>query len=209
MSPASYRTAPPRVACATVRQCQRLRQIEAKHQLSGPWRILTVVSDYTIRLAGPAEYEAAGAVTLAAYANDGLIDVDTDYDKELLAAGRRADQAELLVAVNDAGVVVGTVTFCRAGTEYAEISRPGEAEFRMLGVAFQARGSGVGEALVRACIERAVEYGDHALVLSTAAEMTTAHRLYERMGFRRAPGRDWRPLPTIELFAYQLDLPVR
>jgi hypothetical protein len=36
--------------------------------------------------------------------------------------------------------------------------------------------------------------------------MTTAHRLYERLGFRRAPDRDFEPVPGILLWAYVLPL---
>jgi hypothetical protein len=33
-----------------------------------------------------------------------------------------------------------------------------------------------------------------------------AHRLYERLGFRRAPERDWAPRRGIDLIGFQLDL---
>jgi hypothetical protein len=36
--------------------------------------------------------------------------------------------------------------------------------------------------------------------------MRVAHRVYERLGFRRAPERDWSPVPGIELLAFVLAL---
>ena len=36
--------------------------------------------------------------------------------------------------------------------------------------------------------------------------MRTAHRLYERLGFRRVPELDWTPVPHVQLIAYRLDL---
>jgi hypothetical protein len=36
--------------------------------------------------------------------------------------------------------------------------------------------------------------------------MTAAHRLYERLGFKRAPERDWTPLPGITLLIYTREL---
>jgi hypothetical protein len=36
--------------------------------------------------------------------------------------------------------------------------------------------------------------------------MTAAHRLYERLGFTRLPGRDWSPVPGVDLLVYGLDL---
>ena len=36
--------------------------------------------------------------------------------------------------------------------------------------------------------------------------MKSAQRLYERLGFVRAPEHDWSPLPGISLVAYVLEL---
>ncbi|MGQ4445355.1 GNAT family N-acetyltransferase, partial [Streptomyces violaceoruber] len=92
----------------------------------------------------------------------------------------------------------------------ADIARPGEAEIRMLAVAREARGRGAGEALVRACADRARAVpGCTGVVLSTQAAMRTAHRLYERLGFVRTPDRDWNPLPELDdimLLTYELTL---
>ncbi|HSX99735.1 MAG TPA: GNAT family N-acetyltransferase, partial [Streptomyces sp.] len=108
------------------------------------------------------------------------------------------------------GQVLGGVTFVPAGGPMADIAREGEAEIRMLAVAPQARGRGAGEALVRACVERArtVE-GCVRVVLSTQRSMHAAHRIYERLGFTRTPERDWNPLPEVldlTLITYELTL---
>lgn len=50
---------------------------------------------------------------------------------------------------------------------------------------------GIGQALVRACLERARVAGAPVLCLHTAEFMTTAVALYERLGFRRAPAYDF------------------
>jgi hypothetical protein len=39
--------------------------------------------------------------------------------------------------------------------------------------------------------------------------MHAAHRIYERLGFVRTPGRDWNPLPELDditLLTYELTL---
>jgi hypothetical protein len=42
--------------------------------------------------------------------------------------------------------------------------------------------------------------------MSSATYMTTAHRIYERLGFTRLPERDWAPIPGLDLYAFALDL---
>jgi ribosomal protein S18 acetylase RimI-like enzyme len=112
------------------------------------------------------------------------------------------------VAVEPGGrPVLGSVTYV-PGPEnrLAELAGPGEAEFRMLGVVPEAQGRGAGEALVRACIDRARASGRTGMAISTSTRMRAAHRLYERLGFHRAPDRDWSPVPGVDLLAYVLDL---
>jgi hypothetical protein len=58
--------------------------------------------------------------------------------------------------------------------------------------------------LTEACVDRARELGFRALVLSTPSVAPAPHRLYESIGFIRDPGRDWSPVPGVELFAYVL-----
>jgi len=159
-----------------------------------------------IRRAEAAELEAVGELTLAAYVADGHLSDDDDYSEELRAAADRDSGAELAVAVDESGALLGTVTFAVAGSEWAEISRPGEAEFRMLAVDTAARGRGVGVALASWCIDRARAQGCTAVAISTMSTMHTAHRIYERLGFVRAPERDWWPTPEVLLLAYHLDL---
>ncbi|MEU7008226.1 GNAT family N-acetyltransferase [Streptomyces sp. NPDC046332] len=166
--------------------------------------------DLTIRAVRPEEHEALGDITARAYLDDGHLDFgeDDDYLHLLRDVTRRVAEAEVLVAVDGAGVVLGGVTFARGGEEWADIAGEGEAEFRMLAVAENARGRGVGEALVRACVERARESrGCRRLVLSTQPRMASAHRIYERTGFVRTPGRDWTPVPDMDpLLTYALEL---
>jgi GNAT superfamily N-acetyltransferase len=160
-----------------------------------------------LRRAQPEELTAVGELTLAAYVADGYLDNDDDYATALRAAAHRAAEAELVVAVDPVShELLGTVTFCLSGSHYAEISVVGEAEFRMLAVAPAARGRGIGADLARWCVDQAREQGCTALVISSLDRMKSAHRLYERMGFRRLPERDWAPAPDITLIAYRLDL---
>lgn len=156
-----------------------------------------------IRLAVPGEYDAVGELTVDAYAHDGF--VKGDYAMTLRAAADRAAKAELWIAADEDGLL-GTVTFCPPGSVYREIGLDDEGEFRMLGVAGRARGLGIGTALTERCVERTRELGLRRLVMSSAAYMTSAHRIYDRLGFVRIPERDWSPIPGVDLHAFSLDL---
>jgi ribosomal protein S18 acetylase RimI-like enzyme len=112
----------------------------------------------------------------------------------------------VLVAVDPAGAVLGSVTYARHGSPLAEISSPQEAEFRMLGVDPSAQGRGAGRALVSGCLALARRDGARRLVLSTQARSTVAHRLYEQLGFTRSPDRDWAPAPGVDLMVYTLEM---
>jgi ribosomal protein S18 acetylase RimI-like enzyme len=164
------------------------------------------MGDVEIRPPRPEEYGAAGEVTVQAYDVDGHLAGDVGYDAELRDIARRVELAEVLVAVGGAEEVLGCVTVVQPGSAYAEISRAGELEFRMLAVAPSARGRGVGEALTKAVLDRARTSGLRKVVLSSLDGMHSAHRLYERLGFTRLPERDWRPFPHIALIAYQIDV---
>ncbi|HEV7452280.1 MAG TPA: GNAT family N-acetyltransferase [Pseudonocardiaceae bacterium] len=156
----------------------------------------------TVRPARPDELDQVGRLTLEAYVAGGYANPAGAYAAELADASRRARDAELLVAVDPDGMVLGTITVCTPGSPLGELSRPGELEFRMLAVMPDARRRGVGEVLVRAVLRRAAEIGAHRVVLCSAAEMHVAHRLYARLGFVRLPERDWRPVPGVTLLAF-------
>ncbi len=143
-----------------------------------------------VRVAEPEDLEEVGRLTADAYLADEFVEPGHWYVDELRDAGRRAHEATVLVAV-DEGRVVGSITLAPAGSPYAEIAGPDEFELRMLAVDPAARGRGIGELLMRSAIERGIGWGAHAVVLTTMPEMVTAQRLYDRMGLRRTPERDW------------------
>lgn len=163
------------------------------------------MSEITIRPARPAELPEVGELTLAAYHADGQVTPGGMYAAKLADAAVRSREAELLVAADADGRVLGTVTIAPPGSPWAQVAAPDELEFRMLAVSPAARGRGVGELLTRAVIDRAGALGLRAVVLSSSPGMTAAHRLYERLGFRRTPELDWRPVPDVVLITYRLD----
>ena len=97
-----------------------------------------------IRRVRPEEYADVGAVTVAAY-EPFLTDAEDHYREQLADVAGRDREAEVWVAVPDDGdAILGNVTVCPAGSPWREIAEDGEGEFRMLAVAPEAQGQGVG-----------------------------------------------------------------
>src|SRR5262245_7023164 len=96
----------------------------------------------TVRRARPEEFAAVGEISVAAYERDGQL-VGSGYAEHLADVAARAEVGEVYVAVDEGGELLGSVTFTLPGTALAELSGPGEAEFRMLAVAPAAWGRGV------------------------------------------------------------------
>ncbi len=160
-----------------------------------------------VRVAREDELDLAGEVVARAYLAQPGMDGHDDYLARIRDARSRAREAEILVAVDGVGAVVGCVTYVPGpDNPWAEVERPGEAGFRMLGVAPAATRRGVGRALVEACVARARANDCTAVAISTEAAWTAARRFYERLGFRRDPTRDLEPVPGIHLVAYVLAL---
>jgi ribosomal protein S18 acetylase RimI-like enzyme len=162
-----------------------------------------------IREVEPDEYGEAGRVTALAYQEYVPPQPDKNWQGYLVELGDVAGRAErtiVLVAVED-GRIVGSATIETSESIDGEVDlRPGQANFRMLGVDPAARGRGTGRRLVQACIDRARAEGKTLLTLHTTEPMKPAQRLYESMGFRLDPERDLWFGDGFHLIAYRLEL---
>ena len=104
------------------------------------------------------------------------------------------------------GALLGTVTHLPAGLAVARDGR------RRRGRVPDARGGagrarlgrrrGAGRLVPRPGPRAEGARGDRAL--EPARRWPRAHRLYERLGFDRAPERDWEPVPRVQLIAFRL-----
>jgi GNAT superfamily N-acetyltransferase len=156
-----------------------------------------------IRPAARAELDAVADLCVAAYAP--FLGDDAHYMATLRDVERRVRDAELLVAA-DAGRVLGTVTFVPDGGPLGEIATAEETEFRMLAVDPAAQGRGVGTALLQRVLDESAGLRRTGIVCSSLPQMRAAHRVYERLGFRRAPERDWSPVAGVQLLAFAREL---
>lgn len=160
-----------------------------------------------IRPARPEEYAEIGGLAVRVYLAEGYTRTDSHYPSLLRDVATRAARADVVVAVDDDGTLLGTVTYAAGGSAYAETAAGAdEAGFRMLVVDPAARGRGVGRALVEECVRRARADGARVLRLSTQDAMAAAGRLYGRLGFVRTPHLDWTPEPGVQLITYELVL---
>lgn len=121
----------------------------------GPWRVVSAVFD---------EY--------------GFPFAESDYDADLLDPAKQYDGRRGLFAVaeDQDARVVGCVGLTDEGGGLFELHR--------LYVLAEARGSGIGGALVQWVIDRARERGARAIELFSDIHFEAAHRLYLRFGFR-------------------------
>lgn len=159
------------------------------------------------RRAEPADFREVRRITREAYLRAGHFAADHPYMSVLEDVEHRAEHAQVWVA-ESAGKVVAAVTLTLAGQPYSEIARDGELEFRMLAVDPAHQGGGMGRTLVREVIKHARQLpGIGAISITSATFMERAHSLYESLGFRRAPERDWYvPGEDVLLWVFRLEL---
>lgn len=157
----------------------------------------------TIRPASAGDYDDVARITRQAYLAGGYLREEDEYLDVLGDVAHRAEHAIVWVAEVD-GQVAGSVALTLEGQAYSDIARAGELEFRMLAVDPQLQRGGVGRAMVQAIVEYAGTLdGIDTVSLTSVDTMYGAHRLYESLGFVRAPDRDWKvPNENIALLVF-------
>lgn len=96
------------------------------------------------------------------------------------------------------GRVEGQPAGCVAYREHA----PGEVELKRLYVRPQFRGQKIGHQLVTTLLEKARAAGAAKVVLSSHANMTSAHAIYRAAGFRDIPAPDDFPAAQLPLTVF-------
>jgi ribosomal protein S18 acetylase RimI-like enzyme len=165
-----------------------------------------------IRKAEYSDREAILDVTLSSYSQYAAIMPRAHwqfYQANIRSTLADIEQADQFVAELD-GKVVGSVLLYRLGKlntdpqgNQLEMQSP---EVRLLAVAPGARGRGVGFALMNACIDQAARAKAQSITLHTNDMMQAAVRLYERMGFQRAPELDFSPVEGVVIKGYRYGL---
>jgi ribosomal protein S18 acetylase RimI-like enzyme len=144
-----------------------------------------------VRRAVPADFDEAARITLAAYVGIFGEDGISDYRDQLVDVAGRAAAGTVLVAEDSDGSLLGTVTYVPGpGTSMSEFEDPDACGIRMLAVAPERQGRGIGRVLTDACIELGRSLGRRRIVLHSTEAMRVARAMYERLGFVRTPDRD-------------------
>ena len=161
---------------------------------------------FAVRPVRPGEHAALGDLTVAAYRAVPGETISPGYEETLRDVAARSDEADVLVAVDAAGTLLGGVTYVRGTGRYAEFEGEDEAGIRMLAVSPAAQRGGIGRRLVQECIDRATAGAKARIVLHTTEAMLAAQSLYGSFGFERTPSRDFMATPSMRLIAYVLEL---
>ncbi|WP_224366984.1 GNAT family N-acetyltransferase [Hyalangium versicolor] len=168
---------------------------------------------FIIREAKEEEFEALGKLMVSVYSGlEGFPKQDEQpryYDK-LAHIGRLAagPDTKLLVAVVGSRLLGGVVYYSdmaqygSGGTATGEKNASG---FRLLAVSPEARGMGVGQALIDRCIALARERKHPQVIIHTTGAMRIAWRMYERMGFRRSEDLDFMQ-ENLQVYGFRLAL---
>jgi GNAT superfamily N-acetyltransferase len=163
-----------------------------------------------IRDARDDERDALRNVTLAAFEEYGTImpqPLWVLYRRQILTTLDAAGPAERIVAERNSAIVGSALLYRPGAQAYGSTAgRVDEPQVRLLAVLPAARGEGVGLALMTECARRARRAGATTLGLHTMDMMQAATRMYERMGFVRAPDLDFSPAEGVLVKAYRLDL---
>jgi ribosomal protein S18 acetylase RimI-like enzyme len=166
--------------------------------------------DVRVRDARPEERDEIERLTRAAYeqyAERMAPEAWRGLRAAMVAGLATEEPVERIVAERDGRLVGSVLLFAPASDAYRGAVEPsGAPELRLLAVLPEARGSGVGKALVQECVRRARKAGARELGLHTSRSMEVAIGLYERMGFERAPELDFQPDGAERVTAYRLPL---
>lgn len=152
-----------------------------------------------IREATPADYPEIARIAADAYLAAGYFDdPEHPYLRQVADVAYRAARGTVLVAER-AGTIIASVTVMAHGDGFEQVAAAGEFEFRLLVVDPAVQRSGAGTALVHEVEAGARRAGASAVVLTTGQGWAGPNALYPRLGYERAPERDW-PIPDTDIW---------
>ncbi len=128
------------------------------------------------------------------------------YLENIMDVRSRLGVSQLIVAELNRRIAGAVTLYLDASLSMQEQWPGGWAGIRLLAVHPAYRGRGIGRALMEECIHRCRTQNIKTIGLHTAVIMGIARKMYERMGFVRAPEYDFHPRPSTVVMAYRLQL---
>jgi ribosomal protein S18 acetylase RimI-like enzyme len=135
------------------------------------------------------------------YVKDGY--TDKSYAEKIFVPAELRKRGEIILARSIAGKLLGMAIFVPSTSPACQVAESGEAEIHLLAVHQEARCQGIASALIEACEEQAISFGYSKMILSTQQTMKEAHRIYERLDYRRKSTRDWSTGENKIYFVYE------
>jgi GNAT superfamily N-acetyltransferase len=169
---------------------------------------------YAIRNATPAEFSTIGKLMVQVYSQLKGFPKESEQPKyyQMLAnVGELTKKpgTEILIAVSSDEAIAGALVYFNDMKNYGSggtaTQEQNAAGFRLLAVADNARGQGIGKLLTNACIQKAKDNGLHQLIIHTTNAMQTAWKMYETLGFKRSADLDFMQ-GELQVFGFRLGL---
>jgi GNAT superfamily N-acetyltransferase len=160
--------------------------------------------DSEIRDARPQELPEVETLVKAAYREFQPLMPAAAWDRWMdnIRETLQALDGVVLVAVDQGRIEAAVKFYPDAGQAHQGQWPAGAGAIRLLAVRPGSRGRGYGVRLTQACLDLARELKVNTIFLYTGTFMAAARRLYENLGFKRAPEFDRNPGPI----AYRLEL---
>ena len=160
---------------------------------------------YTIRHAADHEHDIVASLIVDAYAEFAASmspDAWSMFAQDIANVHGRLSDGEIIVAEDDDGAIVGTVTLYRDWRG----SQPDTLTLRLLAVPPTHRNAGVGSELMEWAVAEARRDGKSRVVMTAMQAMDAMRDIATRFGFERAPALDHEPAPGVRVDGYSLEL---
>ena len=177
--------------------------------LGSSW--MNTTKDFIVRDARDEEQAAVRDLTLRVYGEYATIMTPAAWAglEQAVRDALTSEESKEQIVAERGGTLVDSVLLFPPATDayHGLVPQATWPEVRLLAVAPEARGQGVGRALMDECVRRARRAGAQELGLHTSESMQVAIGMYERMGFVRAPEYDFEPeeAELVQAFRLRLD----
>jgi len=173
--------------------------LHVKYERACPWIVDFQIANYR----SAAENAEIISLLTRVYVKEGYTDKS---DAAMFMPAELQKRGKIMLARSPAGSLLGMIICVLPSSPARHVAAADEAEIHLLAVDPKARGQGIASSLILACEQQAISSGYSKLALSTQQTMKEAHRVYERLGYRRNSRRDWSKGTGRVYFVYEKSL---